>query len=1010
MTFVRDSKRGKSIIVLVMFLIMMVLGRLIWTYVFFIPEKEIKDGVISFKTSEELLSKTYFLNGDWDYYPEKILSQDELGEYEPAEMVKFNRFFTTKRRSVVKDGTYHLSMQVPPEKVMLAFHFLYFDNEDTFIINHDDLTDRERYPNIKKLDHVGTLPYTFIYEKEEGVTQLDITILVNSNRFYTAGRLTRGINFGEVSNVLRSVTITNSSEVLSFSSILLIGLFSLGLFLTVKRNKKYMSISGILITLSLILMIGSDGKVLQQLLYLDNDTRYRFLIIVTYLFCLLMLSLVQIEKASLWSKSMVAYKGILLGLMVFAFVCPVSWLFQLGIVHKAIVMVTLSITIIGIKKILTDDVSFKQSFILSLLFMGHHFIWAMYYSTSGLTVPFYPIDLVAAILCITYAWFKHYHQLFITMDHLNVSLLEASQSKKELLTKTALRLNKPVRDMLNISDKLLKDIGNEDYQRVTDELIALNRVNRESVQLMDNLIKLTTESYSPNDKNKEVISLHRKISYCVKMIDKEQSFSNMTLQLNLSHENDLVYGNTQLFVQMMYQIFSFGYHTNTTGTVKISDRNDGDKATLLIEYKGLILPDSFWTDVHAPLDERIINSELFESSYGVEMLLIQSLVTNQSGESDITQCLDSVLLTISLNKSPQQELSSAEYQMQQEYKLLLPKLEKDMAFKNKILIVCCDVKELLSMKMLLEREDTVIFMAETRREAMMYMSSYRLDLIICDVMLDETNGYELTRDIRKLYSPVELPILLMAINKRKVEVDEIYSCGANDYIEKPIDFTEYVARVDALLEMKKNVESAIHYESSWLQAQIEPHFLFNTLNTIISLSTYDEETMQDVLEAFMLVLHNKYKYSGQNALIPLDKELELVKAYLLIEQARYGDKIGVVWRLAPNIDLSKVSILPLTIQPLIENAVKHGILQKQGQGEIIIAITDHPSEVSVTISDNGIGTDISLWDLLNKANEHQSGIGLSNTYYRLKKVMNVDMTFESTENVGTCISFRLSKD
>ncbi|MGO3732053.1 MAG: hypothetical protein ACTJHC_02635, partial [Vagococcus sp.] len=82
MTFVRDSKRGKSIIVLVMFLIMMVLGRLIWTYVFFIPEKEIKDGVISFKTSEELLSKTYFLNGDWDYYPEKILSQDELGEYE----------------------------------------------------------------------------------------------------------------------------------------------------------------------------------------------------------------------------------------------------------------------------------------------------------------------------------------------------------------------------------------------------------------------------------------------------------------------------------------------------------------------------------------------------------------------------------------------------------------------------------------------------------------------------------------------------------------------------------------------------------------------------------------------------------------------------------------------------------------------------------------------------------------------------------------------------------------
>lgn len=104
-------------------------------------------------------------------------------------------------------------------------------------------------------------------------------------------------------------------------------------------------------------------------------------------------------------------------------------------------------------------------------------------------------------------------------------------------------------------------------------------------------------------------------------------------------------------------------------------------------------------------------------------------------------------------------------------------------------------------------------------------------------------------------------------------------------------------------------------ESAWLQAQIQPHFLFNTLNSIIALSEIDIERMQKLIDAFSHVLRSKFDFQNLNNLIPIEQELDLIKSYLYIEKERFGERLKITWDIDEN---SQVIIPALSIpNPLL---------------------------------------------------------------------------------------------
>jgi len=174
-----------------------------------------------------------------------------------------------------------------------------------------------------------------------------------------------------------------------------------------------------------------------------------------------------------------------------------------------------------------------------------------------------------------------------------------------------------------------------------------------------------------------------------------------------------------------------------------------------------------------------------------------------------------------------------------------------------------------------------------------------------------------------------------------------------------------------------------------LQAQINPHFLFNTLNVLASLIHSDpreaERVTEELAEIFRYALE-----STRLEWVTLDDELRFLESYLGIEKTRFSERL--VYFIDVDERLRSSRIPPMILQPLVENAVKHGIGSKLEGGEIRITCVEDGNRLSLSVEDTGMG--------LHNASRHSgAGIGLSNVRERLQHVYGGDATLRLEENL-----------
>ena len=190
-----------------------------------------------------------------------------------------------------------------------------------------------------------------------------------------------------------------------------------------------------------------------------------------------------------------------------------------------------------------------------------------------------------------------------------------------------------------------------------------------------------------------------------------------------------------------------------------------------------------------------------------------------------------------------------------------------------------------------------------------------------------------------------------------------------------------------------------------LQNQINPHFLFNTLNSVSSLVRFDPDTARDVIIKLATILRRLLN-SG-DAFVPLREELEFIDNYLDIEVVRFGrDKLQVVKELDPaSLD---VMVPAMLLQPLVENSVKHGLAPKIEGGSIFLRSRLTDSKLVIEVEDDGVG--MGAANLLEKPTGlGGAGIGMANVAERLKVLYGdtARMTIDSHEGKGTLIRLRL---
>ncbi len=219
-----------------------------------------------------------------------------------------------------------------------------------------------------------------------------------------------------------------------------------------------------------------------------------------------------------------------------------------------------------------------------------------------------------------------------------------------------------------------------------------------------------------------------------------------------------------------------------------------------------------------------------------------------------------------------------------------------------------------------------------------------------------------------------------------------------------IGLSQLISTQIEISRVGKLKELAAKAEIKALQAQINPHFLFNALNTIISFLRFNPDSARELIVNLSTYL--RYNIEEISTFVDISKELQQVKAYVEIEKARFGDKLNVIYDIDESIH---IKIPSLIIQPIVENSIKHGILKGVGSGNVKIEVKRHSSEnVKVTIEDDGIGIPQAVIESIQTGAISENKIGISNVDNRLRHIYGSGLVIERLAT-GTMISFILNE-
>lgn len=233
----------------------------------------------------------------------------------------------------------------------------------------------------------------------------------------------------------------------------------------------------------------------------------------------------------------------------------------------------------------------------------------------------------------------------------------------------------------------------------------------------------------------------------------------------------------------------------------------------------------------------------------------------------------------------------------------------------------------------------------------------------------------------------------------------------DDYIELIVALSSLLSNQLEIAETDHAYQLAKEAEIKALQAQINPHFLFNSMNIIVSLIRTDPDLARKLLTSLSYFL--RQNVTGTTASqITLEQELLHVKAYLEIIEARFIDRLTILYDVDNHLLYEKIP--PFTLQPIIENAIHHGINDMENNSVVQMSVCDLGAEIEIKVEDNGKGIPperLAVLGNMQLESESGTGVGLYNINRRLLMTFGDQATLKiaSKENEGTVISFRIPK-
>lgn len=1035
----KSASRFKYVLILSIMLVALVGMRWVWSQFFpALDEHHAVNGVLDLRGVDLERTPIMYLNGEWELYSNELLTSKDIsgrgGAAAGVVQVPGNWENAEKNRdleSAIGYATYRLRILTDPLQTPVAFWFKNIRSSSEIELNGDITGGMGRISEDADTYVPRSNSYTATYE-HDGTTEIELLIRVANYDSPYIGGIGKPVRFGSQAAVDYARWYSIGFQLAIFLVLLLHGMYACILFVFNPQERALLVAAILTLAVGIVVMAGHDNILMLWLpINYTWGIKLRLIGLLLQNACILLL-FQRLTVVHIPTK--ILQLGIVTTLAYIAVILAVPIHVVYAMVHYAFIdlfFLVSSLWFLYIVGVMLFRKQADRDMVFLLLTAGgiiSNMLWSTSETSKDVTTVYYPIDIIFAITGFSAYWFKKYFRNAKENIKLNTELQKGDKIKDQFLANTSHELRTPLHGIINIAHNVVTREKDKLDGRSLEDMELLITIGRRMSHLLGDLLDVVRLKEHRIVLRHAPLSIQSVVPGIIAMLQFMAERKPVHLHMKIPESFPPVMADEERLVQILYNLLHNALKHTEEGTISVSAEIREGQALIHVTDTGIGMDEDTRMRIFLPYEQ---------GSYGISdgqgiglgLNICKELVELHGGALTVHSELGKGSIfsfDLSLaNETTHQTQSqlppiweqAAEMMQDAPSGFLLPRSgmgdEEVMATsemapllkegKATILAVDDDPVNLDVLVSILSNEPYTITTARSGQEAMELLGTRQWDLLITDVMMPHMSGYELTQKVREQFSMSELPVLLLTARSQPPDIYTGFASGANDYVTKPVDALELKYRIRALTMLNQSIQERLRMEAAYLQAQIQPHFLFNTLNSLMVLSDIDTEHMRKLGEAFSSYLRISFNYLNTGELVKLSYELELVEAYLFIEKTRFEDRLSVVLNVEPDLPLL---LPPLSIQPLIENAVRHGLLSRNVGGTVCLSITRHEGYTRIEVKDNGKGMEPEkVAELLHATPGGKGGIGIVNTNRRLLQRYGQGLSIVSEPGEGTMVSF-----
>ncbi|SHL02782.1 ATP-binding protein [Desulforamulus aeronauticus] len=973
-------------------------------------------GVLDAKAYDFDAEGPLLLNGEWQFVAGKLADtayfeqHQNISHYVPVPS-EWTRYQTDGHpMPPYGSATYRLRVQLPEMNRVMGVKTNNIRMSNAVWINGEKVG-QSGTPQEDASYQARNTPYVTFFPLEGN--ELEIIVQTANFHYGTGGGIISSLYLGDEQSILRILDLQRMYDWVMLVSFLTMGIYFFNFYFFLRKYKELLFFS--LACFMFALYTATHGEKLLQIYY--PQLPYILFLGLQRLSGTLMgifLSLFFYFLFPRLSHQKILYAVLTIGGLMLILICSPAH-FNMGSQVEVLKLnilfpftVFIHIFYIQVKAVQTGEAGASFLIVASsvtILYIAVGILNVYNQMNPSILPPLIPfIYMLLLSLYISNRFVSIYKQ----NEALSDRLIQADRFKDEFLAKTSHEFRTPLHGVMTLVQSMLTNPASGPLTpEQTNKLLLVTEISKRLAFLVEDIADLSKLKQGQLKIQPQDVDLHT-ISHLVIEVFAHVLPGHMTLRNLVPPHIPYVRADENRLRQILNNLIdNAAKHAGTGSEIELSAWEQAGFVVVSIKDAGPGIAPEELEKIFEPYQQGAIPSQR-PGGVGLGLAIARQLVELQGGRIWVqSEQGKGAVFSFTIPVADTEKVRPIDLSLQEPANFRMAPVAFPMprmvekGHGKKIIIADDDHTSLRVLMEALEPEGYFLI-AVDNGQAVLDLLEQRadVDLIILDIMMPGLSGYEVCRKIRASYSIAELPVLMLTAAILPEDMVAAFQSGANDFLHKPFDLTELKSRMSSLLNLKEAVATASRMEAAFLQAQIRPHFLYNVLNSILSLSYMDIEKTRKLITEFANFLRGSFSFSNISQFIPLEKELALIQSYIIIEKARFPGRFQFELAVENNL---RCYLPPLLLQPLVENAVRHGLANRQ-EGTVSLTVRRDGDGVIFQIRDNGAGMSEAQMERIRQQQPlHGDGVGLLNLFKRIKQHPGFSVVIHSAENVGTTI-------